>query len=93
MCLLRLSCNLDISQYSTDCWGVCRKQRCTVFSRVSAHERLKFTGQKLVVDAYMENKPFVHVVYIHVNHRSIKKLMGSGRLHGDGCLLERLWWW
>ncbi len=65
-------------------------QICTVFSRVSAHGRLKFMGQKMGVGPYTE-KPFVHITYIHVhvNHRIIKN-GGGGHLHRDGCLLGRL---
>ncbi len=44
----------------------------TVFSRVSAHGRLKFTGQKTGVGVYTE-KPFVRITHIHTDHKIIKK--------------------
>ncbi len=46
--------------------------QCTVISRLSAHGRLKFTGQKTGVGVYTE-KPFVRITHIHTNHRIIKK--------------------
>ncbi len=51
----------------------------TVTSRLSAHGRLKFTGQKTGVGVYME-KPFVRITHIHTDHRIIKKR--DGRLLG-----------
>ncbi len=44
----------------------------TVISRLSAHGRLKFTGQKTGVGIYTE-KPFVRITHIHTDHRIIKK--------------------
>ncbi len=58
-----------------------------VISRLSAHGRLKFAGQKTGVGVYTEN-PFVRITHIHTDHKSSKN--GDGRLHGDGRLLGRI---
>ncbi len=55
-----------------------------IIYRVSAHGCLKFTGEKMGVDAYME-KPFVCKTYIYT--QTIGSKMGGGRLYGDGRLL------
>ncbi len=44
----------------------------TVISQLSAHGRLKFTGQTTGVGIYTE-KSFVRIMHIHTDHRIIKK--------------------
>ncbi len=70
------------------CFTVYLHLQCIIFSRLSAHGCLKFTGQKTGAGAYTE-KPFVCITHIHTNYRIIKKI-GGGHLHGDGRLLERI---
>ncbi len=60
-----------------DYWaGLARRLTATVFSRVIAHGRLKFTGQKTQVGVYTE-KLFVRISHIHTDHKN-----GGGRLLG-----------
>ncbi len=67
----------------------CLCTACTVFSRASAHERLKSMGHKMGVVTFTD-KPFVCITHIYVNHRIIKR--GGGPLHGDERLRERIWY-
>ncbi len=54
----------------------------TVTSRLSAHERLKFTGQKTGVGVCTE-KPFVRITHIHTDHRIITKKNWVGAYSGE----------
>ncbi len=50
-------------------------EHTNVISRVSAHGRLKFTGQKTGVCAYTE-KPIVRITHIHTDHIGSSKMRG-----------------
>ncbi len=51
-------------------------RRTTVISRLIAHGRLKFMGQKTGVGIYTE-KPFVHITHTHTDHRIKKTGVGA----------------
>ncbi len=53
----------------------------TVFSRVSTNGCLKLTAKK-------QGWALTQTCHLYMNHRIIKKV--GGRLHGDGCLFERI---
>ncbi len=63
------------------CYDVEKAEVCTLFSGVSAHGRLKLTGQKRGWALTHTN----HLYQMYVNHRIIET---GGRLNGDGRLLE-----